>query len=101
MDVLAMQASAVPSEHIFSSAADTDTDDRNRLGPDLTEALQVLKFSTRQERISFMEGLLGKEEDYAIDGELTDHAYQELTAQGLWGELIDLQRNATNSHVST
>ena len=101
MDVLAMQASAVPSERVFSSAADTDTADRNRLAPALMEAIQVLKFSSRQDRISFMEELLGKEEDYSIDGELTDRAFQEITAARMWNELADLEWNAAHPSVGT
>jgi hAT family C-terminal dimerisation region len=44
MDYLPIQASAVPSEHIFSSSAQTDTARRNRIKPVLMEALQMLKF---------------------------------------------------------
>jgi hAT family C-terminal dimerisation region len=44
MDYLPIQASAVPSEHIFSSSAQTDTARRNRIKPILMEAMQMLKF---------------------------------------------------------
>ncbi|KAG6823043.1 hypothetical protein H0H92_011601 [Tricholoma furcatifolium] len=49
MDFLAIQASSVPSERVFSSAAETDTSRRNRIRPLLMEALQTIKFSIRQE----------------------------------------------------
>ncbi|KAG6805219.1 hypothetical protein H0H92_010565, partial [Tricholoma furcatifolium] len=42
-------ASSVPSERVFSSAAETDTSRRNRIRPLLMEALQTIKFSIRQE----------------------------------------------------
>ena len=44
MDYLPVQASAVPSERVFSSSAQTDTARRNRINPLLMEALQMLKF---------------------------------------------------------
>lgn len=44
MDYLPIQASAVPSEHIFSSSSQTDTPQRNRILPILMESLQMLKF---------------------------------------------------------
>ena len=46
MDYLPIQASAVPSERIFSSSAQTDTARRNRIKPILMESLQMLKFGT-------------------------------------------------------
>jgi hypothetical protein len=46
MDYLPIQASAVPSERVFSSSAQTDTPRRNRIKPILMEALQMLKFGT-------------------------------------------------------
>jgi hAT family C-terminal dimerisation region len=42
-DYLAIQGSATPSEHAFSSGGITDTARRNRLSPKLFEALQILK----------------------------------------------------------
>ena len=44
MDYLPIQASAVPSERVFSSSAQTDTARRNRIKPILMESLQMLKF---------------------------------------------------------
>ncbi|KAJ7701121.1 hypothetical protein B0H17DRAFT_924714 [Mycena rosella] len=42
-DYLAIQSSATPAEHAFSSRSLTDTKCRNRLNPTLFEALQLLK----------------------------------------------------------
>ena len=51
MDYLPIQASAVPCERVFSSSAETDTKKRNRISPALMEALQVLKFSLKKDRL--------------------------------------------------
>ena len=58
MDYLPVQASSVPFEHIFSSAAETDTKKRNRLSPTLMEALQILKFIYKKDRLNFTAGLM-------------------------------------------
>jgi hypothetical protein len=48
MDILPIQASAVPCERVFSSAKETTTDRRNKISAELMEALQILKFSIRK-----------------------------------------------------
>jgi hAT family C-terminal dimerisation region len=53
MDYLPIQASAVPCERVFSSSAETDTKKRNRINPELMEALQVLKFALKKSRLNF------------------------------------------------
>jgi hypothetical protein len=53
MDYLPIQASAVPCERVFSSSAETDTKKRNRIKPELMEALQVLKFALKKSRLDF------------------------------------------------
>jgi len=65
MDYLSIQASAVPCERAFSSSAETDTLRRNRINPILMEALQMLKFAFRNDRLDFSTGLLATEEDLA------------------------------------
>lgn len=55
MDYLPIQASAVPCERIFSSSAETDTKKRNRINSLLMEALQMLKFHLKKERLNFTE----------------------------------------------
>lgn len=47
MDILPIQASAVPCERAFSSSKVTMSARRNRITPGLMEALQVLKFSIK------------------------------------------------------
>jgi hypothetical protein len=56
MDYLPIQASAVPCERVFSSSAETDTKRRNRIGPVLMEALQMVKFHLKKERLDFTNG---------------------------------------------
>ena len=56
MDYLPIQASSVPSERVFSSSTETDTKKRNRIHPILMEALQMLKFALKKERLNFMRG---------------------------------------------
>jgi len=67
MDYLPIQASSVPSERVFSSSAETDTKKRNRISPDLMEALQILKFAYKKDRLNFTSGLLIPEEEMIVD----------------------------------
>ncbi|KIY65974.1 hypothetical protein CYLTODRAFT_329297, partial [Cylindrobasidium torrendii FP15055 ss-10] len=53
LDIMPVQASAVPCEHVFSSSKETDSDKRSRLSPALMEVLQVLKSFYRNKRLSF------------------------------------------------
>jgi hypothetical protein len=57
MDYLPIMASSVPSERVFSSAGLTVTKRRTRLKPDVMEALQVMKFKLKQERLFLTRGL--------------------------------------------
>src|ERR1700734_3826531 len=57
MDYLPIQASAVPCERVFSSSAETDTKKRNKIKPELMEALQVLKFTLKKDRLNFTANL--------------------------------------------
>ena len=56
MDFLPIQASAIPCEHVFSSSAETDMKKHNWISPLLMEALQMLKFAGKQDRVNFMDG---------------------------------------------
>jgi hypothetical protein len=56
MDFLPIQATSVPCERVFSSAKETDTAKRNRVTSVLMEALQMLKFSLKKERLDFTTG---------------------------------------------
>jgi hypothetical protein len=90
MDVLPAQASAVPCERVFSSSKERCTLRRNRVSRVLLEALQVLKYSYRSERLSFVEDLsIAKEADYTICG--------PLMAAGKYGEPQELIKNMYES----
>ena len=54
-DYLAIQGSSVPSERAFSSGALTGTSLRNRLTPEIFEALQILKSAYRNGHIGAAE----------------------------------------------
>ena len=66
MDVLPAQASSVPSERIFSSSKETCTLRRNHISPTMLEALQIIKFIYKQERLNFTVDLVADERDYVI-----------------------------------
>ncbi len=63
MDVLPVQATSVSCERVFSSAKETDAKRRNRLSPEMREALQILKQSFLRERLNFTSDWLAKESD--------------------------------------
>jgi hypothetical protein len=63
MDYLPVQATSVPCERVFSSAKDTATPKRNRISPILMEALQMLKFSLKKDRLDFTKGWETSEAD--------------------------------------
>ena len=67
MDYLPVQASSVPCERVFSSSAETDTKRRNRLSPLTMEALQMMKFYLKKERLSFTAGWETAEKDMIDD----------------------------------
>jgi hypothetical protein len=72
MDYLPIQATSVSSEHVFSSSAETDTKRRNRINPILMEALQLLKFHLKKERLSFTSSWMTEEKDMSADSPETD-----------------------------
>lgn len=49
-DYLAIQASSVPCERLFSMAGLADTSRRNRMKPDMFSALQTLRSQLQMER---------------------------------------------------
>ena len=60
MDILPVQTSSVPCEHLFSSGKETCTTRRNRIQPGFMEALQALKLSSRAGLLNFIEHLSSK-----------------------------------------
>jgi len=63
LDYLLIQASAVPSEQVFSSSAETDTKKHNHINPVLMEALQMLKFTLKKACLNFTSGWITSERD--------------------------------------
>ena len=61
MDLLAIQGTSVPCEHVFSASKETTRARRNCLGPKIMETTQILKFQAKQE-VNFTEGLTEVEE---------------------------------------
>jgi hypothetical protein len=68
MDYLPIQASAVPCERIFSSSAERDTKQRNRISPPLMEALQMLKSYLKKEHLNFTAAWMTTEKQMVDDG---------------------------------
>ena len=63
MDILPIQASAVPCERVFSLAKETMAPQRNWISPELMEMLQILKFSIKHGRfLNFTQGMNWDEE---------------------------------------
>ena len=63
LDFLPIQASMVPSEHVFSSSAETDTKKRNHINPVLMEALQMMKFTLKRSCLNFTKDWATPESD--------------------------------------
>jgi hypothetical protein len=63
MDILPIQASSVPCERVFSPSKETTTARRNKLHPQLVEALQVLKFEHKHNNMLNFTAGLDKDEE--------------------------------------
>jgi hypothetical protein len=66
LDVIPIQASAVPCERVFSSSKETDTNRRSSIGYESMEVLQMCKYLYRSERLDFTSGLLATEEECSV-----------------------------------
>ena len=62
MDILPIQASAVPSERVFSSSKETTTQRRSRITGEHMEEIQVLKFAINRDQLSFTSGTSREDE---------------------------------------
>ena len=62
----------VPCEQDFSPRKETCALQRTRINPKLLEVLQVRKFSHKKNRLSFMDDLVAREENYTISGQISD-----------------------------
>lgn len=85
MDYLPVQGTSVPCERVFSSSAETDTKQRNRIGATLMEALQMQKYGLKKKRLSSVEGraadqhalLLNDPEEPRFPSEDVDHLVEK------------------------
>ena len=69
MDVLPIQGSAVPCERVFSSGKETTTARRNRISPELMEALQMLSLQCRKGKgLNFTVGTTRSAEISELEG---------------------------------
>ena len=82
MDYLPIQASTVPCEHVFSSSAETDTKKQNCISPALMEALQMLKFWLKKDRLHFTQQWITSEKDMVYDEDTEDALARLTTAEG-------------------
>lgn len=79
MEIIPIQASSVPCERVFSSGKETLSARRNAISPDLMEALQLLKFATKQGRaLAFMEGLDRDEELATLEKEEEEQSVEDV-----------------------
>ncbi|TFY51345.1 hypothetical protein EVG20_g11041, partial [Dentipellis fragilis] len=89
MDFMPIQATSVPCERVFSSSAETDMKKRNRLGPEIMEALQILKFMEKNNRLDFTKGWQTSERDMRrIDRREGQDVLGGLIGQG--GDAVDV-----------
>ncbi|KIK92382.1 hypothetical protein PAXRUDRAFT_147475, partial [Paxillus rubicundulus Ve08.2h10] len=67
MDYLPIQASSVPCECVFSSSRETNTKRHNHIIPSLMEALQMLKFFLKKDRLDFTKGWATSQKEMLMD----------------------------------
>ena len=92
MDILPIQGLAVPCEWVFSSSKETMSAWRSWIGPELMEALQLVKFSIRQgHALDFMAKC-------QWDAEL-EELEQLITADALVPEDLDFYKKTFSSEI--
>ena len=68
MDIVPIPGSSVPCERVFSSAKETTTARRNRITPELMEALQMMKYTVKHgRRFDFTAGDFWKEQELDLE----------------------------------
>ncbi|CAA7265254.1 unnamed protein product [Cyclocybe aegerita] len=87
LNYLPIQALAVPCEHVFSSSAETDTMQQNRMHATLMEALQMLKFLLKTKQLNFMEGLETPEIDMLVPADDETDLLGQVASE--WNSNID------------
>ena len=117
LDILPVQASAIPSEQAFSASKETDTDCRSNMEVELMEMLQVLKYAFREDRLSFTQDWIAPQPltdpdhadravdcldaspDFNLESDASDAMFDRLFAEGNLSTLAQLMANdLDNSH---
>ena len=83
-------------ECILFGEADCNTQSKSTQSSLNMEALQ-LKYIYKQDRLDFTRDVLAREEDYRIEGEVTERAVEELLASGKIEELRELLGNVSRT----
>ena len=89
LDILPVQASAVPCERVFSSSKEMCVLRRSLLSAGMLEILQVLKHLYKEEHVDFTSHWIANEDDYSIE-KATESAIDELISSAKSEELLDL-----------
>jgi hypothetical protein len=92
LDILPVQASAVPCERVFSSSKETCILRRCLLSAPMLEVLQVLKHLYKGDQLDFASHWIANEDDYSIE-KATEAAINELVSSAKCEELLDLLRS--------
>src|SRR5260370_35102427 len=87
MSYLLIQRTTVPSKDVFSSSSETTTKHQNCLQPEMMEALQMLKFLKKKERLNWMKRFLVMEVE--LIAEVQSEALADLT-QAINEDQLDL-----------
>ncbi|OBZ72686.1 putative AC transposase [Grifola frondosa] len=99
LDVLPVQASAVPCERVFSSSKETDTQHRTNLDVATMEMLQVLKYSVREDRLSFTDDWIPNETEM-LHVEVSPDEVDRLLSEGKIDELVALLESCEAASLS-
>ncbi|KAJ6576094.1 hypothetical protein DFH09DRAFT_915057, partial [Mycena vulgaris] len=89
LDVLPVQASAVPCEQVFSSSKETDALRRGNISPTVMEMLQILKFIYRNGRMTFTQGWVATEGELSVI-DVDPGVVEELLTTGKIQQLVEL-----------
>ncbi|KAF8154651.1 hypothetical protein B0H34DRAFT_799415 [Crassisporium funariophilum] len=92
LDVLPVQASAVPCKQLFLSSKKHALISRAKFYPSCWRLCRLINASYNW--FDFTETYLANKEDYTIDGKLTEFAVEELLRLGRLDELEELLSNA-------
>ncbi|KAJ6576168.1 hypothetical protein DFH09DRAFT_1454006, partial [Mycena vulgaris] len=93
LDVLPVQASAVPCERVFSSSKETDALRCGNLFPTVMEMLQILKFIHRNGRMTFTQGWVATEGELSVI-DVDPGVVEELLATGKIQQLVELLKSS-------